>query len=158
VDVRVSVKGLDRVRAFLARLGAEAKHKAEEAVTEYIIGDASHGLKHYPPYKHVPWVQNMTARQRRWLFAAIKRGEVTPGMSASNGYSADAWHKIDRGRFWEATNDVAHTKWLVGNQSQSAHSAAQGWRKVAQTAIDNTAGAIRHAIAELKAWLKTQRP
>jgi len=89
--------------------------------------------------------------------AMIREGQITPGASSSNRYSGDAWQAVDKGRYWEAQNDVAHTPWLVGDKDQSRMMELKGWRKVSQNVKDNLKGAFRHATAELKKWLREQK-
>lgn len=166
--IKVSVKGFDDIRRFLAELPKEIKRVAEKAVGEFLIGDERHGLKHYPPYRHVPFEDGAgwstdpekKRRQQRWLFAAIRDGRVTPGMSASNGYMRDAWSYKQRGNVWYIENDVKHTKWLVGTgepNTQTVHAQRQGWREIPKIVQDNLKGAFRHAIAEVKKFIASKR-
>lgn len=155
------LRGIDKVRQFLATLTKQVKNIAEPAIAEYLIGDRRHGLKYMPPYRHVPFTigagwsmdPEKRARQRAWLFKAIADGRVGPGMSASEGRMSDAWTLSKRGNVWQIQNDVAHTKWLMGNQEQTAHARKQGYRKVSEVIASNLVGALRHAVAEIKRLL-----
>ena len=162
--IKISVKGIDEVRAFLARLGAEAKHVTEGAVTEYLIGDETHGLKHYPPYKYLGTSEEgaykkvyggfFSDRQRRYVMAMIREGQIIPGQSSSNRYMGDAWHAEDKGRYWVAMNDVAHTKYVVGDTDQSRMMEMKGWDKISKNIKNNLKDAFRYAKEQVKQWLK----
>ena len=158
--LKITSRGIPELQAWLQSLANGVKDEATRAVAEYLVGDESHGLKHYPPYKHVPYSQIggfVSAKQRRYVMARIREGSITPGISASNGYLRDAWTYKAQGSRYEITNDVGYAKWLVGAGSQSLHSQRQGWRTTVQNVRDNLAGAYRHANAEIKKWLAARK-
>jgi hypothetical protein len=158
--LKITSKGIPETQAWLKSLASNVKDVATRAVAEYLIGDQSHGLKHYPPYRHVPYSRIggfASAKQRRYVMARIREGSIVPGISVSNGYLRDAWKYKAQGSRYEISNDVGYAKYLVGPGSQSRHSLAQGWRNTLQTVQANLKGAIRHANAEIKKWLREHK-
>ncbi len=156
--LKITSRGVPELQAWLKGLASEVKDLATRSVAEYLVGDETHGLKHYPPYKHVPWSAIggfVSAKQRRYVMARIREGSITPGISASNGYFRDAWQYKAQGSRYEITNDVEYAKYLVAPGQQSRRSLAQGWRTTVDTIKANLKGAYRHANAEIKKWLKT---
>ena len=155
--ITITSRGVPELQAWLKSLGNGIRDEATRAVAEYLVGDATHGLKHYPPYKHVPYSQIggfVSDKQRRYVMARIREGSITPGVSASNGYLRDAWQYKAQGSRYEITNDVGYAPFLVGPGMQSLHSQRQGWRKTVDTIRDNLAGAYRHANAAIRKWIK----
>ena len=158
--IKITSRGIPELQAWLKSLANGVRDEATRAVAEYLVGDETHGLKHYPPYKHVPYSQIggfVSDKQRRYVMAKIRDGSITPGQSASNGYFRDAWTYKAQGGRYEIKNDVGYAKYLVGNAQQSLHSNKQGWRTIAKNISDNLAGAYRHAQAEIKKWLAARR-
>ena len=158
--LKITSHGVPELQAWLSSLANGVRDEATRAVAEYLVGDESHGLKHYPPYKHVPYSSIggfKSDKQRRYVMARIREGSITPGMSASNGYMRDAWSYKAQGSRYEIKNDTAYAKYLVGPGSQSLHSQRQGWRITVQTIKDNLAGAYKHANAEIKKWLAARK-
>jgi hypothetical protein len=153
----ITSDAIERIRAWLKALPNQVKNVASAAVAEYLIGDASHGLKHYPPYKHVPYSQMggfVSDKQRKYVMARIREGSITPGISASNGYFREAWTYKAQGSRYEITNDVGYAKYLVGPGTQARRPMIQGWRKWTDTIRENSKGAIRHAIVKINEWMK----
>lgn len=158
--IKITSRGVPELQAWLLSLANGVKDEATRSVAEYLVGDETHGLKHYPPYRHVPYSQIggfKSDKQRRYVMARIREGSITPGISASNGYLRDAWTYKAQGSRYDITNDVGYAKYLVGPGSQSLHSQRQGWRITIDTIRDNLAGAYRHANANIKKWLAARK-
>jgi hypothetical protein len=150
---------IEKVREFLNNLDKSVKDIAGAGVSEYLIGDESHGLKHYPLYKHVSWAEIggfVSDKQRRFVMAMIGKGEITPGISQSNGYFRDAWQYKKQGPNYIITNDVGYGPYLVSASGwQSKMAKAHGWRTTLENMRDNADGAIRHAVAKINEWMKS---
>ena len=172
--IKVSVRGLEEVRKKLATLGKEAKHFSESKVGEYLVGDQTHGLKHYPGYVYVnryagfPELAYRTStgkivpgfkskEQHGYVMAMIGEGKIDPGVPHRTGELQRGWELNDRGRFWEIRNQTEYAGWVMGDVGQTRMHNLIGWRKVMDNIRDNLKGAFRHAQAELKKWLKTRR-
>jgi hypothetical protein len=158
--IKVSIKGVDKVVEYLRTVPLGVKTVAGRSVAEYLVGNTSHGLKHYPPYKHVPYSAIggfKSDKQRRYVMARIREGTIDPGYSASNGYLRDAWTIGGEPPRYVIKNDVHYAGFLVGDQDQSLHSQKQGWRTVSRNIADNIAGAIRAANLAIAKWLKEHK-
>jgi len=158
--IKISVRGINETLQWLDNLAKDIRMVATRAMAEYLVGDESHGLKHYPPYKHVPWSAIggfVSEKQRRYVMANIRNGNITPGISASNGYLRDAWQYTAKGTNYVISNDVKYAPYLVGQGTQSRRAIAQAWRTTTQTIKDNWSGAIGHAKAAIKEWIAAHR-
>jgi hypothetical protein len=158
--IKIDIKNLEKVQTFLRSVMLGAKNRASFALAEYLMGNESHGLKHYPAYKHVPYSEIggfKSDKQRRYVMARIREGSITPGLSASNRYYGDAWHISGEPPRYTLKNDVKYAGYLVGDNDQSLHSQKQGWRKVSQNIADNLQGAMRHARDAVNKLLKERK-
>ena len=158
--IKVTVRGIEEVQKKIANIIRGAKHFSEGKVAEYLIGDQTHGLKHYPGYQYVPqsevggWVSD---KQRRYVMAMIREGKIDPGVPHRTGELQRGWSLVDRGKYWSIQNPVGYAGWVMGDTTQAQRPEKIGWRRVMDNIRDNLKGAFRHAQAELKKWLKTQR-
>ena len=165
--IRVTSKGIPQVQAYIDSVLRGVKTVASEGVAEYLVGDDTHGLKHYPPYRHVPWRSVYgdqfggfaSDAQRKFVMAQIREGKIDPGISSSNGYTRDGWRyrMWQKSTQWTLENDVRHTRWLMGDNEQSKHSQMQGWRKVSRVIADNLRGAFRHGQAKVNEYLRNRK-
>jgi hypothetical protein len=46
---RIEVRGVESIQAMLKEMPYGTRRIAAQAATDYLIGDDTHGLKHYPP-------------------------------------------------------------------------------------------------------------
>jgi hypothetical protein len=158
--IKIDVRGIEQVRQYMQKVELGVKGVAARALAEYLIGNVQHGLKHYPPYKHVPYSQIggfKSDKQRRYVMARIREGSIDPGISASNGYMRDAWKLSGEAPRYQITNDVGYAGYLVGDNDQSLHSQKQGWRTVTKNIADNIVGAFKHATDKVNEWLRSQK-
>ena len=165
--IRVQIKGIPEIKEFLNKVALGFKNRATYAVAEYLIGDERHGLKHYPPYKHVSYKEAypenaeyggfFSRKQQSYVMMQIKNGNIDPGISASNRYYGDAWHIEGEAPRYVLKNDVGYAGYLVGDTQQSKLFALKGWRKVSQNIKDNWHGAMRHANAAIKKLIKESK-
>jgi hypothetical protein len=159
MNIRLIPRNLDTVQAYLKALPRGVMKVALFAVTEYIIGDESHGLRHDEPYKYVSRAKAygetfVSDRQRRLVMAKIGSGEIQPGSrqhsptEASQGYRA-----AETQRGYTITNSKEGAYW-TRSEAQPRQLALIGWRKMAKVAADNMAGALRHANATVRKFLE----
>ena len=163
--IKISVRGLDEVRRKLATLAKDSKYQSEKYVGEYLVGNASHGLRHYDPYNYlgnkdagefeVVYGGFFSDKQRKYVMAAIRDGRITPGVP-HRGEEVKGWELNSAGAFWKIENNEEGAKWAQGDTTQTKRHEKAGWRKAMENIKDNLQGAFRHANAELKKWLKTK--
>ena len=98
-SISYNVRNLEAVQAFLKSLPHGGIKRVLEAMVIYFIGDASHGLVHYEPYKYITRKQAYgktfeSDKQRRYVMAKIRSGEITPGKENRTGVTAMGWHYV----------------------------------------------------------------
>ena len=149
------VRGLAEFKAYIDTLARKMRGVATEAITDYLIGNGSHGFKHYPPYKLVTRTQAygqpfVSARQRRYVMARIKEGSIDPGYPHRTGELQQGWHKVGTGVNARAVNEVGYAPYVMGTKDQARQPGMVGWRKIADIISTNIKGAVRHAEAKIK--------
>lgn len=156
--VRAEIRGLEKVKAFLESVPYGTKGLAVDEVTEYLLGDDRHGLRHYPPTKRVTRKAAygrtfFSDRQRKWFFAALRSGELHLPY-ARTGELGAGWEKI--GDKWRRVirNKVAYAKHVVSDDRQSRMSKKIGWRTISKNIADNIDGALQRASQAIQRWLK----
>ena len=157
----VQVRGVEKVQAFLASIPRGAMKIALTAVTEYIIGDASHGLKHNDPYRYVTRAAAygqtfVSPQQRGYVMAKIRSGEIVPGQENRTGRTSDSYGYTETNNGYGMTilNPTAGAYYTRSDSGQAAQPEMVGWRKAAQVIADNINGAMRSAQARVNEWLK----
>lgn len=138
------------------------------ALTEYIIGDRRHGLKHDDPYKFVSRkraygkVSDAPAGYFSWAqfryVAKITEGFTKFGRKNSPTNSSESWgYVLTKGGYGATlTNFAPSTKWIRGENTQARQPTKVGWRKVSVVIKDNIRGAMRHVGAEVNKFLKSK--
>jgi hypothetical protein len=164
MKIRLIPRHLDEVQEYLRSLPRGVMKVALLAITEYIIGDDRHGLRHDEPYKYVSRAQAygrvsdapagyFSWKQFRYVMAKMDSGEIDPGTrqhsptEASKGYMAK---ETQRG--YTITNPKPGA--ITRAEAQPRQLALVGWRKMLKVAQDNMAGALRHANTAVNKLLK----
>lgn len=161
IKVELSARSLTRVKEWLKSIPRGVKGRALEAFTQYIVGNNQHGLKHYPPYKYVTrkkaYGQTFQSdKQRRYVMAKIKSGEITPGTSQRTGKQADSWGYKVYGTRANVYNTAYGSRYTVGNRTQARQPELVGWRKVKEIISSNFVGAMRAAQLAVNRYLKSK--
>lgn len=167
---RLSIRNTKKITSFLKSIKGASAKPVLQAVATYLIGNMSHGLKHYQSYKYVSlakaygkWstLSDALKRQRLWAIIAIKEGRIAPGVphrtgNAQRGYYMQETNK--RGTYaigiGNKTKDYYYTR---DNQAQARLNALAGWKKEAVVIRDNLAGAFRAGRAAMNKWLKENK-
>jgi hypothetical protein len=162
MNIKFTSAGIPAVLEWLKKIGYSSQRKATELVTEYLVGNQEHGLKHYPPYKYVPYAKAYggfkSAKQRRYVMAMIKEGRIDPGYPHRTGEFQRGWSFQPSGaNRYTIKNDTPYAGYLVGNDYQANMPRLIGWRKIADIIKSNLSGAFRHAQAGLKKWIAEQK-
>jgi hypothetical protein len=168
--ITFNVRGIEAVAAYLKDLPMHIEKLAEEAVTNYIVGDSAHGLRHEPYYKYVnrqagfPNLFYVTstgkvvsgyasAKQHRYVMAMIAKGKIRPGVENRSHDLVNSYRYQEQGGGYVITNNDRAVPFVVGDRQTRMHRLI-GWRTVAEVAKTNLAGAFRHAEAMIKKWLR----
>ena len=159
MKISLSMRGQEKIVAFLSILPRGVKLAAMEAFTEYLIGDDRHGLKYAPPQvRHGPGnpYEWQTGKQRRAFFATDGFGGGIP--TQRTGDTVGAWEMQVRDSNWTSAKIVNKSKgafFVQGDGQQRGHK-ADGWRKVNDIIKANTTGAMNAAIKAVRVWLDRQ--
>ena len=155
-QIKLTTRNIDKVAAFIKSVPQGAKRAAAKAFSVYIIGNQRRGLSHDDPYKQTTrqavygrtWESD---KQRRYVMAKIRSGEIVPGQrkyvptKASGGYvnteTRDGYTitNTQPGAFWSRV----WAKWPK-------------WRHVNKVVKDNMRGAMRAATSEVNKFLKSK--
>lgn len=160
--IKITATGFNEVKDWLTTIERGLKGKATEWFAEYLVGDQSHGLKHYSPYQYVPYRKAyggfFSDKQRRYVMAMIQQGKIDPGYPHRTGEFQRAWeYKVSGSGRYTITNATPYGGYLVDDNKQARLPGMAGWRKVSEIIKDNWHGAIRHATAKVKQWIKDTR-
>lgn len=151
--ISFKVRGLEEVERFLKALPRGTMKVAIAAMSEYILGDDTHGLRHYPPRRShgagnpYRW---QSEKQRRAFFATKGFGKGIPSKRSyelSRGWqqSVDPYRKT-------LFNRVPYAKYVMGNQQQKGHT-TDGWRKIGKVITDNVKGGMLRARQAVAKWI-----
>lgn len=158
-EITVKVRGVEKLQSFFASLPKHLRGIATVAMSEWFIGNGTRGLKRYPPYKYITrksaYGQTFVSdKQRRYVMAKIRSGEIDPGYPHRTGEYQRGWTTINKGVKTQIVNDVPYAGFVGGDDTQARLNKKVGWRTVSQIISTNIAGAIRHASAKIAAYLK----
>jgi hypothetical protein len=153
VSIRVSIRGIEEWKSFLASIPRGVKGIATRAFAEYVLGDSNHGLRHPAAYKYVSRKSAygrtfFSLKQQRWFFASGARvGNFRTGRLMAG------WHIQGSAetRLY-LINSVPYAGYVIGN-SQAAQPRKVGWRTAYEVVKSNFAGGIRAAQRAVDAWL-----
>jgi len=159
MDVKFGIRGVDKVKEFMASLPRGIKQAAMIAMSEYIIGDERHGLKFYPPRvdhdKSNPY-QWQSEKQRRAFFATNGFGRGIPTKRTDT--LKNAWTVTTQDSNWtmvKIENKSGYAPFVQGDWQQRGH-AADKWRKFGQVVTDNLKGAFQQAMFAVNKFLKSK--
>lgn len=130
--VKIQVRGIEKIAAYIKSLPYGVKKVALEAVAEYLLGDDNHGYKHYPPLSTQAYLLKSPPSYKRTN--TLKEG----------------WEVVLNDPYRpKLTNTVPYAPYVPRWKKY-------GWREWLQVATDNTKGAIRHANAAVREFLKSK--
>ena len=164
MNVSFKVRSTKKIQAFLRTLPYGTRKIGLDAIAEYLLGDASHGLRHDEPQKYVSRAQagyKTSSRQIAYFFAVgilekLPGGGVKLNHYVRTGETAAAWtsRETNNGYSVMLENPKAGAYYTRDDGYQTKQHALAGRRKVSKVVADNLMGAIRHANAEVGKWLR----
>ncbi len=157
-NIKYVLRGNDEFQAYLKSLPRGVTRVALQAGAKYMLGDSSHGLKHYEPYKYVTPFKSYSpnkekaAAQRRWIFAHLDQ----IGQNNRTNATVDAWSFKDTNNGYGVTfeNPSEGAKWLWSDSKQTRQNAAVGHRTLSEKVSSNIAGTIRAAQQAVNRFIK----
>jgi hypothetical protein len=160
----VDVREDPRMIAFLKGLPRGVVRVALPAIAEWYIGTGQRGLKRYSPYKYVsrrraygkPFKSD---KQRRFVMAMIREGRIDPGVPHRTGNTQRGYHMVstNRGYTVKIVNRTRGAVYTRHNVLQARLNRLAGWRKTALVIASNTLGAMRHARAAVRVYLRKRK-
>ena len=159
--IKTSVRGIEELKALFKRVPVEIRRIAVEVASEYLIGDSTHGLKHMVKYKYVSrkaaYGQTFSSdKQRRYVMAMIRSGEITPGRENRTWEMVAGWKYTKQGGGYGATiyNKVKGAKWVYGDDTQAKQIGMVGHRKISDVIKTNIRGAMQAVNRYVEKWIK----
>lgn len=165
-NVRINPK----FTAYLKTVPRGTVRVALKAIAEWLIGNGVRGLKQYPVYRYVSRARAygkvsdapagyFSWRQFRYVMASITDGGMMPGYPRRTGETQRGYvAKETRGGYgMSIENKTTGAYYTRHDTGQARLNAKAGWRKVSDVVSTNIDGAIRHAQAAVRAFLKKSR-
>ena len=122
--------GIKEINAYIDKLPEGVREVALAAVAEYMLGDDKHGYRHYPPLAGQAYLRT-----------------TPPGYVRTNK-AKNSWRSYaDKNISKVVSSGVPYVQYIP-RWSQ------YGWREWKQIALDNMKGAMRHANAKIKEFMK----
>jgi len=160
----IKVRGVEEVQEFLKTVPHGSKRAIIQAFTDWFIGNPQRGLRHYSPYKYVTRKRAygktfVSDAQRRFVMAMIRAGKIEPGTPRRTGKTQRGWtsNTTNNGYGVAIKNDEVGAFYSMDDEGQARLNALGGWRKVSKVVSDNMAGALRHANAAVREFLKNKK-
>ena len=157
MNVRYTVKGVEQVKKYITELPRGVKAAAMRAISEYIVGDERHGLRHDVSYKYVSRKQAypptgwQSDKQRRYVMAALKSGEIKIGRKNTPTDYSQSWRWEQENSQWDRTKITGK---LPFDRFPSRHNMLAGWRHWSKVVETNMTGAIKSAQKAVDEFLK----
>jgi hypothetical protein len=177
VKIEYDKPQVDRIILHLQDIPKKAFPLVVEGIAHYIVGDEgsqmSHGLKHAPYYKYVNRQAGFagssyttstgkivpgysSAKQHRYVMAAIADGRIIPGQDNRTGRMENAWKVGGTPYRPTITNSTPYWGFMQGD-SQTRMAKLIGWRRIQDIVASNIKGAVRHGLAILHQWMAANK-
>lgn len=160
-NLKVRPGAFEKIDRYLKALPRGTVKAGLAAIAEYIIGDGTRGLKQYGAYKYVTRRRAYgstfkSEKQRRYVMARIREGSIDPGVPHRTGRTQRGYMaKEARGGYAvQITNKEPGAYFTRDDTGQARLNALAGWKKAGAVVKSNMAGALRHANAAVRAFLK----
>lgn len=156
--ITIKVRGIEELKRFLADLPRGTIRTGIAASSEYLVGDATHGLKYYParishgegnPYQ---WQSD---KQRRAFFATDGFGRGIPTKRTFELRNGWDWKPLNNGYQAKIFNTADYAQFVQGDDQQRGHRADK-WRQVDKIISTNIDGAIRAAAEAVIRYIKAK--
>lgn len=150
----ISVKGIEKLKAFLAKIPHGAKGIVAMAVGVFLLGDERHGLRHYAPWKKVTrksvyGSSFFSHAQQKAFFAGLKSGKIGVPYHRT-GAQGNAWHIAGGSTNIRLVNTDPSVRFTRG---QTLLHAKMGWQTVMETVKSNWKGAMLAGKQALMRWI-----
>jgi hypothetical protein len=173
MNIRFTIKGVDKTISYLLDIGGNVPHVAINAIAEYL----KIKLMIPAPYKYASRARAygntgatfangnpvpdgyFSAKQFRYVMSRIADGTITPGTENRTGASSRAWVYLPI-KAGQTTgyimNKSAGAYYTMSDEGQARQPANVGWLKSSQVIAANIKGALATAIVAVRAYLKSK--
>jgi hypothetical protein len=158
--IKITSRGIPELQAWLSEIQRGARGIASAAVAEYLVGDQTHGLAHYVPYRYITMKQAggfVSDKQRRYVMMMIRSGKIDPGVPHRTGEMQRGWTYSARGSQFVIKNETQYAPYVMGDNDQSRMHGLIGWRRTSEVVKNNLTGAYRAATAKVKEWIRSKK-
>jgi hypothetical protein len=149
--IGVDITGITEAQRKLQHLPQAVIDAAMDAANE----TALNALRTYDPYRYVPraavgWASE---KQRRYVMAAIRRGEITVPYKRTQNLRR-GWRKIGSGAQAIIANEVGYAGYVMGDTEQARRFSIMPWRRLMQRIQQAMPTIIKRAEAAIKQAVK----
>jgi ribosome modulation factor len=171
--ISIDIRKLDPVINYLKSIPRGTVKVALPAMAEWFIGNGQRGLRRYSPYRYVSRaraypdmsfttkdgrriVGYKSLKQFQLVMARVREGRIDPGVphrtgNAQRGYVMSTTNRGYTVKIQNRTRGAVYTR---HNVLQARLNLLAGWRKARAVIESNMDGALRHARAKVRAYLK----
>jgi hypothetical protein len=161
--ISTSIRGIEKLQAFFKSIPVELRKIAVEEGSKYLVGDETHGLKHIVSYKYVSRASAYgetfkSDKQRRYVMAKIKSGEITPGRENRTGSISAGWGYRKTGGGYSSVlyNKANGAEFVYGDDLQAKQLGMVGHRKMSEVIKTNMEGAMLAVRQAVSRWINAK--
>lgn len=153
--VGIEVTGdIPKIQNFLQRYPKEAQDMITDDVNAYLVKV----MQQYPSQSYVTrssayGAPFFTEKQRRWFFAALRRGEISVPYHRTQGLR-ESWNIVGKGRGSIIVNETQAAVFTMGDGTQSRHEKMVGWKTVGALIKERMSRIVQVANGAAKKALK----
>ena len=162
MNIRYTVQNADKVSAWIKSLPRGIKAAAMRAISDYVVGNEQHGLRHDVAYKYVSRKQAygkvsdapagyFSMKQFRYVMAKIKSGEMKIGRKNDPTKYSQSWRTEQKNSQWDRTVVKGQ---LPFGRFPSRQNLLVGWRDFRKVVESNMKGAMESAQKAVDEFLK----
>ena len=153
MDVRYRFVNADKVAEYIKSLPRGIKAAAMREISEYVVGNDQHGLRHDVKYKYVSRkraygkVSDAPAgyfswKQFRYVMAALASGKIRIGRKNDPTKYSQSWRWEQKNSQWDRTQIQGRVPF---DRFPSRHNSLVGWRHYLKVVESNMKGAMKAA-------------
>jgi len=170
MNIRYNIVNADKVAEYIKSLPRGIKAAAMRAISEYIIGNGQHGLKHDVAYKYVPRNRipvatlitygplkgkivrgYFSSKQYYYVTWALRTGRMKIGRKNDPTKYSQSWRWEQKDSKWDRTQVQGK---LPFDRFPSRHNMLAGWRHYLEVVQSNMKGAMQEAQRKVDEFIK----
>ena len=162
MNIRYNIVNADKVAEYIKSLPPGIKAAAMRAISEYVIGDKNHGLKHDVRYKYVSRKRAygkvsaappgyFSWKQFRYVMAKLHSGEMKIGRENDPTKYSQSWRWEQKNSQWDRTEVQGRVPF---DRFPSRQNKLVGWRHYLEVVQSNMKGAMQEAQRKVDEFIK----